>query len=110
MIPGAHDDHVRDTRAGGLDVAIAFERAEEILGVEPAADGHHRRLHVLQVGPEVLGLPVRIVSAVLHHLVPERDVALVIAGVGVGERAELEEEVVAVGRPVLERRPALLVG
>ena len=61
-----------------------FERAEQVLGVEPAADGHHRRLDVLEVRADVAGLPEVVVGAVLHHLVPEGDLALEVARVGVG--------------------------
>ena len=55
-----------------LDGLVGLERAEQILGVEPAADGHHRGLDVLQVRPEVARLPELVVGGVLHHLVPER--------------------------------------
>ena len=55
-----------------LDRLVRLERAEQVLGVEPAADGQHRRLDVLQVRPQVARLPEVVVVAVRHHLVPER--------------------------------------
>src|SRR5262249_10168531 len=48
------------------------------------------------------GLPEVVVSAVLHYFVPERDLALEILLVSVGEGSHLEEEVVAIHRFVIE--------
>ena len=90
--------------AVGLDVAVGLQGAEEVLGVEPAADGHDGRLDVLQVRPQVARLPELVVGAVGHHLVPEGDVALEVLLVGVAERPQAQEEVVAVRRVVLEVR------
>ncbi len=74
--PRAHDQRVGDAGALLFDGAVGLQRAEQVLGVEPAADGHHRRLDVLEVRAEVARLPELVVGAVLHHLVPERDLAL----------------------------------
>ena len=49
VAPGPHHQHVGRPGAGRLDVLVGLERAEEVLGVEPAADGHDGRLDVLQV-------------------------------------------------------------
>ena len=46
-----------------LLAAVRLERAEEVLGVEPAADRHDRRLDVLEVRPEVARLPEVVVRA-----------------------------------------------
>ena len=55
-----------------------------------------------------LRLPELVESAVLHDLVPERDVVLEIAHVDVGERPQLEEKRVAVGRAGIEALRAFL--
>ena len=90
--PGTHHDRVRRAGARLLDAAIRLQRAEQVLGVEPAADGQHGRPDVLQMRPQVARLPELVVGAVPHHLVPERDLPLEVFGVGVVQRAQFEEE------------------
>ncbi len=94
--PRACDQDVRSTLAVRLDGLIGLQGAEEILGVEPAADRHHRRADVLQMRPQVPGLPELVVSAVPHQLVPERHLSLEMNLVGF-----------ALGGPRLEGRTCI---
>src|SRR5260370_5441 len=73
-----------------------------------AAGGHDDGFDVLQVRAEVAGLPEGVVGAVLQRLVPEGGLALEVPAAGLGERSELEEELVAVRRVVIEARVELL--
>ena len=49
MRPRTHHKHIRLPRAGLLVLAIDVQRTREIFRVDPAADGHHRRLDVLNL-------------------------------------------------------------
>src|SRR5262249_37665099 len=75
---------------------------EEVLGVEPAAYRQQGWLDVLQVRPKVAGFPEGVVGRVRGQLVPEQVLATEVPCVEVGPRAEAQEEVVPVGRAVLE--------
>ena len=56
--------------------------------------------------PQVAGLPELVVGGVLRHLGPEGDILLEVLLVDVGERAQAEEEAVAVLlRERVGRRP-----
>src|SRR5438552_3760955 len=100
MAPRADDYHVENAGVLLLNRIIRFERAVEVLGVVPSADGHHGRGHVLEVWQKITRLPEFVVVGMLHHLVPEANFAVEIASVGVLERTQVEEELVAVRRAV----------
>ncbi len=101
--PRPHHEHVaRHRRAQPLDRSVDVQRAVEVFGVEPSADGHHRRAHVAQTGRQASRLPELVVGAVTHQVVPEPDLALEVALVRVSERTEVEIELVGVRRPELE--------
>ena len=102
VVPGAHDEGVGGAGGRLLDRLVAFQGAEEVLGVEPAAHRQHGGFDIIEVRPDVAGLPPGVVGPVLHQLVPEGDAALEVLRVGVGERPHPEEEVVAVGGLVVE--------
>src|SRR6185503_16634834 len=108
--PGADDEHVEGARIPPLDLAIDLERAEEVLRVEPSAHGHDGGLYALEMGPQVSRLPELVVRVVLHQLLPERDPALEEARLRVRERAELQVELVAIGRFEVERLGPLARG
>ncbi len=104
--PGTHDQAVRGPGALRLDRPVGLERAEEVLGVEPAAHGEHGGLDALEVRPRVAGLPEGVVALVRHDLLPEGHVALEVLPVEVRHRPGPHEELVAVGGAVVEaRRP-----
>ena len=94
--PRAHDQHVEGAGGTGFDGFVHLERAVQIFGVVPAADGHHRWLDVFQVGKNIARLPESVFGVMLHHGVPERHLIVEVAFVGVAERAEAEKELVAV--------------
>src|SRR5262249_11839708 len=71
VVPGAHDQEVGRVRTGGFDALKCFQGAEQIVSIEPTADGQDGRLDIPLVWPEVARLPERIIGAVLHQLVPE---------------------------------------
>src|SRR5262249_6255241 len=101
--PGAHDETVAASRyASRLDALERVQRSEEGLRVEPAPDGHHRRLDLLDVLSDVARLPELVVVRVSHDLVPEGHLTLEELRVVVGERSEFEEEPVAVRRSGIE--------
>ena len=100
--PGAHDEQVLGVGRGFVDGLIGFQGAVEVLGIVPTADGHHGGADVLEVSPEGAGLPEFVVVRVGHLLLPEGVLPLEISGVGVGQGPELQEEVVGVGRAVVE--------
>ncbi len=95
--PRTHDEHVERAGVLLLDRGVGVERAEEILRVEPSADGHHGRRDVLQVRLEIPRFPERVVVRVRDEVLPERDFLVVVLRVDVRERPEAQEEVVAVG-------------
>ena len=102
MQPRSHDEHILRPRAAGFNVLINFQRAKQVLGIEPAADGHHSGADVRQVRPQIAGFPAVVVGFVLQHFVPERDLVLEVLDICVRQRPHLQEEFVAVGRVVLE--------
>ncbi len=105
--PRPHDEGVRRAGAVALDVLVGLERAEEVLGVEPAADGQDGGLDALEVRPEVARLPEGVVRLVRHHLVPEGDRVLQVERVRVRERHELLVELVPVLGAEVEPRTRL---
>ncbi len=102
MQPRTHHECVAGVGTVGLDLLECLQGAKQILGVEPAAHGHHGRANVLQVLPEVAGFPEIIIGPVLHDFVPKSDVAFEILGVGVRQGTHVQEELVAVGGAVIE--------
>ena len=53
MRPRTHDQGVGDTRVLLLDRTVGLERAVQIFGVEPTANGHDRGGDVLQMRQDV---------------------------------------------------------
>ena len=105
--PRPHHQRVEDARVLPLGGAIGLERAREILGIEPSAHGHHRRTDVLQVGRDVVtGAPLGI-GDVADEVVPEVDLALVVTVAQVADRPTPQEELISVGRAVVERHGLL---
>ena len=84
--PGAHDEVIRRVRAGGLDPPEGFQRAEQVFGVEPAADSHHGRPDLLEMRPNVASFPEFVVGAVTRCFIPKGDLVLEVLGVRAGER------------------------
>ena len=107
VIPRTHDEHVDGGRAVLLHEVVLAEQALRIFGVVPAAHEHDGGLDVLQVFPDGAGLPDFVVGGVVDVQVPERLLVLEVLFVGVGERAHLQVEIVAVGRAELEGRGGL---
>jgi len=102
MDPRTH--HQRVVRAGTLLLrgAIQAQGAEQVFGVEPAADSHHRRLHVFHMLADVAGLPVVAIDVVIEDLSPVLDLAVKKLLVEILQRAGAQVEFVAVGRSVVE--------
>ena len=100
--PRAHHQHVGDSGVLPFSPAIGLQRAEQILPVEPAADGHNGAADILQVRPDVPGLPVRVVSRVGEELIPDGRPAFEVNRIRVRKRPHPQVEVVAVGRPEVE--------
>ena len=106
VVPGADHDGVIGPGALALDGFEQVDRAVEVVGVVPTPDGQHRGRHVLDMGQNGAGLPEIVVGAVLHHLGPPGHLAFEILGVGVGEGAHPEKELVAIGGAEVERPAA----
>src|SRR4051812_30504805 len=70
--PWSHHQGVLDSRVHPLGGAINLQRTEQILSIKPPSDRHDRATYVLQVRPEVPGLPESIISGVLQKLIPLR--------------------------------------
>src|SRR5207249_1944378 len=62
MDPRTHHHRVVRARTLLLRRAIETQGAEQVFGIEPAADSHHRGLHIFHVLPEVSRLPVSAVG------------------------------------------------
>ncbi len=100
--PGAFHQTVVNSRIVLLDGAEDLEGAGKVLGVEPSAHRQHRAMNVLQVRSEIARLPIVIVSVVPHLIVPEKALVMEVARVGIGERPQLEEEIVGALRAVIK--------
>ena len=87
-----------------LHEVVHAQRTLRVLLVIPAADGHHRRFHAREVLPDAARLPELVVSGVVDVLQPERLLVLEVFLVGVGQRSEIQVELVAVRRAGVERR------
>src|ERR1022692_4812945 len=107
MRPRTDDDDVEDAGVLLLDRLIRAEGAVQILGIEPAADRHHRGSDLLQVRQQVSVMPKFIVGRMRHHFIPEGDLVLVVTGVDVLEGADVEEEAIAVRGAIV--RPLLSI-
>ena len=107
VAPRSHHDRVVALGTEPLDAAIRLQCPEQILGIEPAADRHDRRLDVFHVRPQIAGLPELIVRVVLHELFPERHAAFHVFRFRLAQRAHVEKELVAVRRAGFEPRPAI---
>src|SRR5262245_21509542 len=108
MTPGPLDQNVPGPGVVFFNLPINPKWSLHVLGVKPAADRHDRRRHLVQVLRDVLRLPVLVVIAVLHPLIPELNLVFHIL-LGVRKRAHFEKKLVSVGGPVVEG-PALLMG
>src|SRR5205814_1732340 len=105
MKPRTHHQHVVDSGILLLNRLICPERTEKIFIVIPTADGHYRRMNVLQVRKDVSLFPKLIVIRVLDHLVPELDARaelLLIHVAGVLHAAHVEIILVTILRSVIE--------
>src|ERR1044072_1846544 len=71
MKPRTHHQHVKDSGILLFDMLIGRERAKQIFIVVPTADGHYRRVNVLQVRQDVSLFPKLIVVGMQKQLVPE---------------------------------------
>ena len=87
-----------------LDGAENLEGAGKILRVEPSAHRQHGAMNVFQMRGEIARLPVVIVRVVPHLIAPEKSLVMEVARVGIGERPQLEEEVVGALRAVIKLR------
>ena len=97
MIPRPHHQHVRRGGLVALDILERLQRPEEVLGVEPAADGQHRRLDVLQMRSQVARFPevvvIRLCVVAVHRLLravarghPHRQLLRIVQPVLIGRR------------------------
>lgn len=98
MAPGPYDEDTPIVGSVLLDGVIDSQSAVVILGIEPADDIEDGVRHIGEVLQHVLALPVLVVGAVLDELVPGRYFIVEVLLVDVGNRPELEEEPVSVGR------------
>src|SRR6478672_8398472 len=98
MAPWPHDKAVPSSWIVLLNRLVNPQRSGQVFSIEPATYGEHCRSDVRQILSDVLRLPVRIVVAMLHPLVPETARTLEILCVGIGKRSHFEEELVAIQR------------
>ena len=68
--PRTHHQHIRDAGILPFGRTIRLQRAEQILGVVPSADGHHRAAHIFEMRPNVTRLPEGIISRVRQEFLP----------------------------------------
>jgi hypothetical protein len=68
--PRADNQRIDDAGIEPLGPAVGLQRPEEVLRVEPPADRHHGAADVLEVWPDVPGLPPAIISRVCQELRP----------------------------------------
>ena len=105
--PRPHDQRVEDARVLPFGGAVSLERSGKILGIEPSAHSHHRSADILQVGRDVVtGAPLGI-GDVADEVIPEVDLALVVTVAQVAHRPAPQEELISVGRAVVERHGLL---
>src|SRR5262249_21941175 len=86
VVPWPHHENVVGAWARFLHGPVDVERAKEVLGIEPPADGHHGGANALQVAAEVPRLPDVIVGSVRHQVSPEGNLILEVLLVDVGKR------------------------
>ena len=78
-----------------FDGFVGVQRPVQILGVEPAADGHVGRGDAFEVRQDVALLPERVVVGVLHRFLPEEIVLVVL--IEILQRSHIQVEGVAIG-------------
>src|SRR5215471_16725891 len=78
------------------------ERSPEVLSIKPPADQQHRMIDILQVLRNVSRLPVFVIGAMDHVVIPRRNViSEKLSGVCGGTHPE--EEVISIRSSVIER-------
>ena len=85
--PWAHDELYIAVRAFGIGRLVGVQRSPEIFGIEPAADGEHGGLDVLEVLGSGAGLPERVVVGMLNDVLPPGDFVVIVAGIDVRRAA-----------------------
>src|SRR4029077_7485671 len=71
MNPGSDDEGVENFGVVAIDGGEERERALQVFGIEPAADGEHGAMNILDVVGEVARLPVVVVGVVMHLVAPQ---------------------------------------
>ena len=108
MRPGAHHEPVLVLGIQVVDCGVKVKCAVKVLGIVPPADNKRGGFDILHVRQDVAGFPEAVPRAVIHDIVPERDTVLEVLCVRVGERSEVEEELVSINRSVIERTGIML--
>src|SRR5262245_44272087 len=86
-----------------LNSLVDFQRAGQVLSIEPATYRKDCRSDVRQVLRNILRFPVPIVVSVLHPLVPETALAFEVLCICIRERTHIEKEPVAILSARIER-------
>ena len=106
VVPWAHHQKIVGLRIALFDCLVRVQGAIAIFGIKPASHHQHRRLDIVEILGGAAAFPEFIIGTVVHHLVPEGDLALQILLVGIGQRPHLQEKIVSVRGAVIEaRRP-----
>ncbi len=101
--PRADDERVEDSGIIFINGVEGAERALQIFGVEPSPNCQHRAVNVFHVRRQIARLPVIIVRVVAHLVVKQLTLAFKKLA-EIGDRADVEIEIVAVFGAEIELR------
>jgi hypothetical protein len=71
MNPWSDDEGVENFGVVAIDGVEERERALQVFGIEPAANGEHGAMNILDVVGDVAHLPVVVVGVVMHLVEPQ---------------------------------------
>ena len=105
MEPRTHNNGVISLRIILFDSFVNLQRSLQVFGVEPAADGHHgyRRFDMSQILRHVLRLPVVVIVAVLHPLVPNFNLVVEVLVIDVRQWSQIQKELISVRSTGIEK-------
>ena len=105
MRPRPHHQQIGRAGIVLLDRRVGVKRPHRVFGIEPAADVEHSAFHVVHKAPQRARLPELIVVRVVNDLLPVSGLAVEKLLIDFGKRAEMQKEVVAIGRTGIEKLP-----
>ncbi len=96
MKPGSLNQDVIGIGTILFDSLVRLQSPKTVFSVKPTAHGHHCRFDILKTGKAAARLPEFIISAVLHHFIPESYFAFEVFFVGIGQWTHFHKELITI--------------